>query len=584
MRNRQLGKVEAGEAVRTARVHAGLGSGSRFGVVVCGPAAASHEITRELERLAAAEVDLGLDISTIATDAPAADASGRPLLDALAAATLAIVVIDGTSGFYAGIRGTSLLAYHLTGASPILVFAGPARTDRAADARISAEWERFAQDLGVPMPDREIIDTTQRGGGGLLLLASTVERLARARLARLSGNPSLRGWIGDRASGVTGASATIDVVLVSSGAAAGDDIVLLPSATTARIEAVELLQARPDDAGPRVAITLDRPVPPAADRVIASSGTRPENADQIVAHLTWLGRKPMLPGRSYVARLGTQTTRVQIGLIKHRLNPATLEPIAARRLSSGEVGLCNVSFAEPLVFDTSDRSDPGRRPSSRFVLEDALDGGVVGIGEIAFALRRATNIHWQKQAVDKAARAALNGQQPACLWFTGLSGSGKSTIANGLEKRLHAMGRHTYMLDGDNVRHGLNRDLGFTDADRVENIRRIAEIAKLFVDAGLLVLVSFISPFRAERRMARGLLGQGEFLEIFVDTPIEICERRDPKGLYAKARAGKLKNFTGIDSPYEAPEHAEIRIAGGSEPADVLVDRLLEDLKRRGLV
>ena len=208
-----------------------------------------------------------------------------------------------------------------------------------------------------------------------------------------------------------------------------------------------------------------------------------------------------------------------------------------------------------------------------FTLEDAVDGGIVGRGEIAFTLRRATNIHWQAQAVDKVSRSALKGQRPACLWFTGLSGSGKSTIATALEKRLNAMGLHTYTLDGDNVRHGLSRDLGFTDADRVENIRRIAEVSKLFVDAGLLVMVSFISPFRAERRMARGLLGPDEFLEIFVDTPIEICEQRDPKGLYAKARAGQLKNFTGIDSPYEPPEHAEIHIAGGEAPPEVLVER-----------
>ena len=322
----------------------------------------------------------------------------------------------------------------------------------------------------------------------------------------------------------------------------------------------------------------------ASGRVLSGTTRRPELADQVVAHIVWLGRKPMLPGRSYVARLGHQTTRAQIGALKHRVHPSTLEPMAARRLVQGDVGLCNVSFAEPLVFDAADRSDPAPRPTSRFTLEDAVDGGIVGRGEIAFTLRRATNIHWQAQAVDKISRSALKGHRPACLWFTGLSGSGKSTIATALEKRLNAMGLHTYTLDGDNVRHGLSRDLGFTDADRVENIRRIAEVSKLFVDAGLLVMVSFISPFRAERRMARGLLGPDEFLEIFVDTPIEICEQRDPKGLYAKARAGELKNFTGIDSPYEPPEHAEIHIAGGEAPAEALVERILVDLKRRGLV
>jgi bifunctional enzyme CysN/CysC len=220
----------------------------------------------------------------------------------------------------------------------------------------------------------------------------------------------------------------------------------------------------------------------------------------------------------------------------------------------------------------------------RFTLEDIETGRRAGVGNIRFTLRRATNIHWQALAVDKAARARLKGQKPCCLWFTGLSGSGKSTVASLLEKRLNALGRHTYTLDGDNVRHGLNRNLGFTDADRVENIRRVAEVAKLFVDAGLIVMVSFISPFVAERRMARALLAEDEFVEIFVDTPIGICEERDVKGLYKKARAGQLKNFTGIDSPYEPPERPEIRLAGGSAPAEMLVDEIMADLARRGVL
>ena len=254
--------------------------------------------------------------------------------------------------------------------------------------------------------------------------------------------------------------------------------------------------------------------------------------------------------------------------------------MAARQLARGEVGLCNLSFAEPILFDPFERC----QTLGRFEIADPNDGHITGFGRIAFTLRRATNIHWQALLVDKAARAALKGQRPCCLWFTGLSGSGKSTVATLHEKRLNAAGRHTTMLDGDNVRHGLNRDLGFTDADRVENIRRVSEVARLFVDSGLIVLVSFISPFRAERRMARELFPESEFLEIFVDTPIAICEVRDPKGLYKKARAGALKNFTGIDSPYEPPERADIHLEGGVVPAETLVDQVYRELQRRGVV
>ena len=572
-----------GASGRTTGVHAGIGPGARFALVVCGAAKSIAPVVAELEALAAASPELALSVASISSDA-GGEALAQSLAEGLLGAGLAIIVTESAQGFDSQARAAALLAHHVTGAAPILAFAGDRGADRTADGRLATDWQRFAQDLGVAMPDREIIDVSSRASGGLRFLANAIERRARARLARLEHNPSLRGWIGERRVSDSTSADTIDVVLVSGSAAVGDDVVLLPSATIAKVTGVAKLDDRPGDGGPRIALTLDRAVADISDRVIASAAARPEHADQVVAHIVWLGRKPMLPGRSYTARLGTQTTRAQIGTLKHRLHPATLEPIAARRLVQGEVGLSNVSFAEPLVFDAADRSDAGRHATSRFVLEDAVDGGIVGIGEIAFALRRATNIHWQKQSVDKTARAALKGQRPACLWFTGLSGSGKSTIANGLEKRLAAMGRHTYMLDGDNVRHGLNRDLGFTDADRVENIRRVAEVAKLFVDAGLLVLVSFISPFRAERRMARGLLGPDEFLEIFVDTPLEICEQRDPKGLYRKARAGQLKNFTGIDSPYEPPENAEIHITGGTESPDVLVERVIDDLKRRGLV
>jgi adenylyl-sulfate kinase len=550
-------------------IHAGSGPGGIFRVAVCGNAAGVSRVSAELARLAGAEPSLVLDVVSIAGD----DGGTAALLDALPSAALAIVVADGADHVTNAERGTCLRAWRLTGAAPILAVAG--NGDGAAK-----EWHRLAHDLGIPVADRLVVDIARDASS----LIETVTWLAAARRERLAQSAPLRFWVTDTEAGAAAPSTALEGELVGGRIAVGQEIIVLPSASPATVAAIASLPARDGDVGPRLAVTLDQPVPPAPGRVLSDAASRPELADQVVGHIVWLGRKPMLPGRSYVARLGTQVTRAQIGTLKHRVHPATLEPMAARRLVQGDVGLCNVSFAEPLVFDPADRNDPLARPTSRFALEDADDGGLVGRGEIAFTLRRATNIHWQAQAVDKVSRSALKGQRPACLWFTGLSGSGKSTIASALEKRLNAMGLHTYTLDGDNVRHGLSRDLGFTDTDRVENIRRIAEVAKLFVDAGLLVMVSFISPFRAERRMARGLLGADEFLEIFVDTPIEVCEQRDPKGLYRKARAGQLKNFTGIDSPYEPPEHAEIRIAGGEAPPEALVERILVDLKRRGLV
>jgi bifunctional enzyme CysN/CysC len=329
-----------------------------------------------------------------------------------------------------------------------------------------------------------------------------------------------------------------------------------------------------------VEITLDRPLAWGKTQLLAAAAARPDVADQLAADLVWLGPAPLLPGRPYAVRLGTTRIAAQVSTLKHRIDPTDLAPVAARRLVAGEVGVANLSLAAPLAFDPHSAS-PG---TGRLVIEDPDTGALLGFAHALFALRRASNIHWQALAVDKSARAGLKGQKPVCLWFTGLSGSGKSTIASLLEKRLAGLGRHTYTLDGDNVRHGLSRDLGFTDADRVENIRRVGEVAKLMVDAGLIVLVSFISPFRAERRMARGLLADGEFLELFVDTPIAECERRDPKGLYKKARAGTLKNFTGIDSPYEAPEAAELTLAAAEHGPEALVEQILDELRRRNVV
>jgi bifunctional enzyme CysN/CysC len=287
--------------------------------------------------------------------------------------------------------------------------------------------------------------------------------------------------------------------------------------------------------------------------------------------------EPMLPGRSYVLRIGSQWTPASVSLIKYKLDQ-DLKPLAARKLVLNELGFCNLSTATPIAFDAFDEN----RETGSFILVDRYSNQTCAAGMIAFALRRAANIHREPLAVDKSVRASLKHQRPCVLWFTGLPASGKSTIGRIVEERLTAAGHHTYMLDGDNLRHGINRDLGFTDVDRVENIRRAGEVAKILVDAGLIVLCAFISPFRAERRAIREALGKGEFIEIFVNTPIEECERRDPKGLYAKARAGIIPNFTGIGSPYETPDAPEITLLTTQSDPQLLADKVIAFLDTAG--
>jgi bifunctional enzyme CysN/CysC len=357
----------------------------------------------------------------------------------------------------------------------------------------------------------------------------------------------------------------------------GDRIRVLPSGQESDVERIVTFGGDLDEAvaGQSVTLTLTDEIDISRGDVISISNSPPAVADQFEAHIVWMAENEMLPGRPYLAKIGTRTVGVTVTHPKYKVNVNTLEHTATKTLALNEIGVCNISFDRPVAFDAYKEN----RDMGGFVIIDRMTNTTVGAGIIDFALRRADNVHWQAIEVNKEAHAALKGQKPGVVWFTGLSGSGKSTIANIVERKLHRMGRHTYMLDGDNVRHGLNRDLGFTEEDRVENIRRVAEVSGLMVDAGLIVLVSFISPFRAERRLARERLAEGEFIEVFVDTPIEVAEQRDPKGLYKKARQGELKNFTGIDSPYERPENPEIRIdstvTSAEEAADIVIAFIL---------
>jgi len=333
-------------------------------------------------------------------------------------------------------------------------------------------------------------------------------------------------------------------------------------------------------AGQSITLTLTDEVDISRGDVISGADSPAEVADQFEATLVWMAEEPMYPGRPYLLKIGARTVNATITEPKYRVNVNTLERLAAKQLALNEIGEVNLALDRPIAFDAYQTN----REMGGFILIDRLSNATVGAGMLRFALRRAHNIHLQHVDVDKAARAAHKGQRPGVVWFTGLSGAGKSTIANLLEKRLHAMGRHTYLLDGDNVRHGLNKDLGFTEADRVENIRRVAEVARLMADAGLIVITAFISPFRAERAMARALVAEGEFIEVHVDTPLEVAEQRDVKGLYKKARRGELKNFTGIDSPYEAPEAPELRVNTAQGTAEDAAGLVVARLRELGLL
>jgi bifunctional enzyme CysN/CysC len=362
----------------------------------------------------------------------------------------------------------------------------------------------------------------------------------------------------------------------------GDAVRVVPAGTTSTVSRIVTLDGDLEQAvaGQSVTITLADEIDCSRGDVLCAADHPAPAADQFRTHLVWMAEEAMQPGRAYLVKIGARTVGASISGPEFRIDVNTLEQQQAETLHLNEIGVCDIRLDRPIAFDPYVEN----RDMGGFIVIDRITNNTVGAGMLRTPLRRSHNVHWQAVEVSKDSHAALKGHRPAVLWFTGLSGAGKSTIANLVEKRLHAEGIHTYLLDGDNVRHGLNKDLGFSEADRHENIRRIAEVSRLMVDAGLVVLTSFISPFRAERAMARALLEEGEFVEVHVDTPLDVAEQRDTKGLYAKARRGELKDFTGIDSPYEAPDSPEIRVDTTSMTPEEAAEQVVAHLRAHGVL
>lgn len=525
--------------------------------------------------------------SFIVADCPGHEQYTRNMATGASQSDLAVVLVDASKGLLTQTRRHTMICAMLGIHHVLLAVNKMDRVDYREQTfrAIEAAFLDLAQELGVP--EVHCIPVSALHGDHVVQRSpkmpwysgpTLLESLQTIEIADLSLDAPMRlpvQWVNRPHADFRGYCGT----LVSGTVAPGDTVIVLPSARRSTVQRVLGVDGEVEQAqsGQAVTLCLDDEVDISRGDVIAAASAPPEVSDQFACHLLWMGESPLLPGRPYLLRLGTQTALAQVTEIRHRLDINTGQQLAARQLELNEVGVCHLSLDRPVAFEPYVKS----RALGGLVLIDRISNATVAAGMLDFALRRAANIHWQHLDVNQTARASQKGQQPRCIWFTGLSGAGKSTLANALEKRLFALGHHTYLLDGDNVRHGLNRDLGFTAEDRVENIRRVAEVARLMVDAGLIVLVSFISPYRAERRMARELFAEGEFIEVFVDTPLEICEQRDAKGLYAKARAGELVNFTGVDAPYEAPLAPEIHLhTEQSEPlvlAETIVERIATD-------
>ena len=526
----------------------------------------------------------------IVADTPGHEQYTRNMVTGASTADVAVILIDARKGVLTQTRRHSYLV-SLIGIKKVVLAINKLDLvgfDKATYDAIVADYGKFA--AGIGLNDITPIPLSALKGDNMLALSpatpwyqgpTLMSYLETVEVADRAGDAPFRmpvQWVNRPNLDFRGFAGTV----ASGTIAPGDKVRVQPSGKESTVARIVTQDGDLDAAvaGQSVTLTLADEIDISRGDVISKIDAPAGIADQFEATLVWMSDEPLLPGRPYLLKIGANTVSATVAHPKHKINVNTLEHLAAKRLELNEIDIANVSLDRPIAFDPyTDNKDTGG-----FILIDRLSNNTVDAGLIHFALRRSQNIHWQALDVNKQARSVQKGQKSAVLWFTGLSGAGKSTIANLVEKRLYDLGRHTYLLDGDNVRHGLNKDLGFTEADRVENIRRVGEVARLMVDAGLIVLVSFISPFRAERQMARAQVAPGEFVEIFVDTPIAVAETRDPKGLYKKARAGQLKNFTGIDSPYEAPENPELRLDTTQLDAEQAAERIVEHLEKAGLL
>ncbi|EME70510.1 bifunctional sulfate adenylyltransferase subunit 1/adenylylsulfate kinase protein [Paramagnetospirillum caucaseum] len=526
----------------------------------------------------------------IVADTPGHEQYTRNMVTGASTAELAVLLVDARKGVLAQTRRHAYLVA-LTGIREVVLAVNKmdlvGYSQVVFDA-IAAEFAGFAASVGleritaIPVSAvtganllAPVVETPWYRGPALLPFLETAEppRPEARRPLRLPVQTVIRPDQNFRGYAGTIAAGRIRI---------GQEISVEPAGRTSKVTGVFCGARALDEAsaGQAVTVTLADDVDISRGDVLAAVDDRPASSDQFSAHVVWMAEQPMLPGRSYLLRLGTRTANCRITHIKHVVNVNTLEKLAATRLGLNDVSVCTLALDQRVPFEPYGRG----HGLGGFILIDKVTNATVACGMIDFALRRAQNIHWQALTVDKPAHATLKGHKACLLWFTGLSGSGKSTIADLVEKQLHAMGHHTYLLDGDNLRHGLNRDLGFTDEDRVENIRRVGEVGSLFVDAGLIVLAAFISPFKADRAMVREMLDPGEMVEIFVDAPLAVCEQRDSKGLYRKARAGQLQHFTGVDSPYEPPESPELRLDAQASSPMALADSVVTLLRMKGII